>query len=247
MPTKIEKKIVGYAVVAKDAAPAQEAAAPVQAQPVQAPVFSPTVMNESVARPDILVGRTYKISKSPATEHAMYVTINDIVLDAGTKHEVRRPFEVFINSKNMDQFQWVVAMTRIISAVFRKGGDVSFLAEEMKAVFDPHGGYFRPGGFVPSLVAEIGGIIEQHLKGLGMIEDPGMDPATRALLDEKRRAYEAVHAAPATPAANSIATVETDTGGYPASATLCNKCHTKAVVIMDGCATCLECGNSKCG
>ncbi len=107
-------------------------------------------MHESVERPETLVGSTYKI-KSPLFEHALYVTINDIVLNAGTQHELRRPFEIFINSKNMDHFQWIVALTRIMSAVFRKGGDVTFLVEELKAVFDPRGGYFKAGGvYMPS-------------------------------------------------------------------------------------------------
>ena len=96
-------------------------------------------MTEEVQRPEMLVGSTYKI-KTPVSDHAMYVTINDIVLNEGTPYEQRRPFEVFINSKNLDHFQWIVALTRIISAVFRKGGDVTFLVDELKAVFDPRGG-----------------------------------------------------------------------------------------------------------
>ena len=114
-------------------------------------------------RPEVLIGSTYKI-KTPVSDHAMYVTINDIVINEGTEHEQRRPFEVFINSKNLDHFQWIVALTRIISAVFRKGGDVTFLVEELKAVFDPRGGYWQPGGrFMPSIIAELGYVIEKHL------------------------------------------------------------------------------------
>src|SRR5690606_31007823 len=108
-------------------------------------------MHEKLARPEILEGNTYKI-KTPLSDHALYITINDVVLNPGTDHEVRRPFEIFINSKNLEHFQWVVALTRVISAVFRKGGDVTFLVEELKAVFDPQGGYFKSGGrFMPSL------------------------------------------------------------------------------------------------
>ncbi len=147
-------------------------------------------MHESVERPETLVGSTFKI-KSPLFEHALYVTINDIVLNAGTKHELRRPFEIFINSKNMDHFQWIVALTRIMSAVFRKGGDVTFLVEELKAVFDPRGGYFKAGGvYMSSIVAEIGSVVEQHMKNIGLIHDPEMDEATRKLIAEKRAAYE---------------------------------------------------------
>ncbi len=127
-------------------------------------------MDESLQRPETLIGMTYKI-KSPLFEHALYVTINDIVLNAGTPHEQRRPFEIFINSKNMDHFQWIVALTRIMSAVFRKGGDCTFLVEELKAVFDPRGGYLKKGGiYMPSIVAEIGAVLERHLIAIGMLE-----------------------------------------------------------------------------
>jgi hypothetical protein len=190
MAIKIEKKIKGYNVVKPEdkAAPAAVAA---PAAPKEAPKAEVIQMHESLERPETLVGSTYKI-KSPLFEHALYVTVNDIVLNAGTPHEQRRPFEIFINSKNMDHFQWIVALTRIISAVFRKGGDVTFLVEEMKAVFDPRGGYFKPGGiYMPSIVAEIGAVIEQHMKTIGLIHDPEMDESTKRLIAEKRAAYEA--------------------------------------------------------
>jgi hypothetical protein len=208
-------------------------------------------------------------------EHAMYVTINDIVLNAGTEHELRRPFEVFINSKSMEHFQWIVALTRIMSAVFRKGGDVTFLVEEMKAVFDPKGGYFKAGGvYMPSLVAELGSIVEDHLKSIGMIHDPEMSVHQRALIAEKRKQYEerskknsdvAAPGASPSPAkagegrdgGSSASTssadhdediaVTGDGASFPPSATMCHKCSTKALVLMDGCATCLNCGYSKCG
>lgn len=194
MAVKIEKKIKGYSVVtqedkAKDAR-AAEAAAAARNAPVELPVADVIQMHERIERPEILIGSTYKI-KSPLFEHALYVTINDIVLNAGTEHESRRPFEIFINSKNMDHFQWIVALTRIMSAVFRKGGDVTFLVDEMKAVFDPRGGYFKAGGvYMPSLVAEMGAIVEDHLKSIGMIHDPEMSDSQRALIAEKRAAYE---------------------------------------------------------
>ena len=136
-------------------------------------------MHEKLERPEMLIGSTYKI-KTPVSDHAMYVTINDIVLNEGTEHEQRRPFEIFINSKNLDHFQWIVALTRIISAVFRKGGDVTFLVEELKAVFDPRGGYWQPGGkFMPSIIAELGHVIEKHLQMIGLLRKPehGRAPA----------------------------------------------------------------------
>ena len=136
--------------------------------------------------PEELHGATYKI-KTPMSDHALYITINDIVLNVGTDHAQRRPFEIFINSKNMDHFQWVVALTRVISAVFRKGGDCTFLVEELKAVFDPQGGYFKRGGkFSPSLVAEIGEAIEDHLMKIGMLESPELGAHQQAILAEKR-------------------------------------------------------------
>jgi hypothetical protein len=128
-------------------------------------------MHEKVERPEMLLGSTYKI-KTPLSDHALYVTINDIVLNPDTPYEKRRPFEIFINSKNMDHFQWIVALTRIVSAVFRKGGDVTFLVEELRSVFDPQGGYFKRGGkYTPSLVAEIGDAIDAHMRMIGMIRD----------------------------------------------------------------------------
>ena len=255
MAIKIEKKIKGYAVVKPEdkAAPAAASAAPAAApkaakpEPKQAEVIQ---MHESVERPEQLIGSTFKI-KSPLFEHALYVTINDIVLNAGTPHEQRRPFEIFINSKNMDHFQWIVALTRILSAVFRKGGDVTFLAEEMKAVFDPRGGYFKSGGvYMPSIVAEIGAVIEQHMKNIGLIHDPEMDESTRKLIAEKRAAYEqaTVGAHPVRDASDEkAAKPDTTANGFPPGATLCAKCNTQALVLMDGCQTCLNCGYSKCG
>ena len=261
MAIKIEKKIKGYNVV-KPEDKAAPAPAPVPVKEA-APVAEVIQMHESLERPETLVGSTYKI-KSPLFEHALYVTVNDIVLNAGTKHEMRRPFELFINSKNMDHFQWIVALTRILSAVFRKGGDVTFIVEELKAVFDPRGGYFKAGGvYMPSIVAEIGAVVEQHMKSIGLIHDPEMSDATRALIAEKRAAYEKA-AKPAMPAAATAAApvgagsagdasqaaaeaAHMNASGFPAGATLCAKCNTQALVLMDGCQTCLNCGYSKCG
>jgi hypothetical protein len=227
MAMKIEKKIVDYGV---RSAQATENAAPVTttAEVIQ--------MHERLERPEELVGSTYKI-KTPLSEHSLYVTINDVVLNIGTEHEQRRPFEIFINSKNMEHFQWIVALTRIISAVFRKGGDVTFMVEELHSVFDPRGGYFKKGGkYMPSLVAEIGDAIERHLQGIGLLRAPELEDHQKALIAEKR----AQVAAGDTPAASGDE-------AFPATAQLCAKCSTKAVVLLDGCMTCLNCGDSKCG
>ena len=250
MAIKISKKIKSYSVATPDDKAATPAPAPVAAAPAPLPTAEIIQMHERVERPETLVGATYKI-KSPLFEHALYVTINDIVLNPGTEHELRRPFELFINSKNMEHFQWIVAITRIVSAVFRKGGDVTFLAEEMKAVFDPRGGYFKAGGvYMPSIIAEIGGVIEEHLKSIGMIVDPEISDAQRALIAEKRAAYENrskknPELSAAAPAGDIAVTGEGTS--FPPSATMCSKCNTKALVLMDGCQTCLNCGYSKCG
>ena len=231
MATKIDKKIKGFSVKGANAP------APAVTPASNAPEF--VRMNEKLARPEHLEGATYKI-KPGGMEHAMYVTINDIVLNEGTEQEHRSPFEIFINSKNMEEFQWVVALTRIMSAVFRKGGDVTFMVEELKAVFDPKGGYWKPGTgkFVPSVVAEIGMVVEQHLEKIGVLQKEGLSDAQKALIAEKRAKATGAGA----PAAN-----DAETGGYPPGATMCPKCNQKAMVIMDGCATCLACGHSKCG
>jgi hypothetical protein len=244
MTIKIETKIVDYAVdkpdSEKEAAAATPATDTATAEAAAAEIRregNVIHMHERLERPEMLIGSTYKI-KTPVSDHAMYVTINDIVLNQGTDNEVRRPFEVFINSKNLDHYQWIVALTRIISAVFRKGGDVAFLVEELKAVFDPRGGYWKPGGkFMPSIIAELGHVIEKHLESIGLIKAPGIDEHQQALIDAKRKEFEEGKA-------------QTDAfaeSSYPEGAQLCNKCSTAAVIMMDGCMTCLNCADSKCG
>ncbi|HWP94300.1 MAG TPA: NrdJb [Gammaproteobacteria bacterium] len=248
MAIKIEKKIVKYAVQKPEEAKPAETAAPApraEAAPARTETTEPRKelakviqMHEKLERPEVLLGSTYKV-KTPVSDHAMYITINDIVLNPGTPHEQRRPFEIFINSKNLDHFQWIVALTRIISAVFRKGGDVTFLVEELKAVFDPRGGYWKPGGkFMPSLIAEIGHVIEDHLKQIGLIKETELDEHQKKLIAQKRAEFEAA-------AKQKDAFV--DDSKYPAGAQLCMKCNTAAVIMMDGCMTCLNCGDSKCG
>ena len=173
-------------------------------------------IGEPLARPESLEGSTYKI-KWPDTEHAIYITINDVVLN-----ERRRPFEVFINSKNMEHFAWTVGLTRMISAVFRRGGDVSFVVEEMKAVFDPRGGAWIRGKYVPSILAAIGGVIEQHMISIGFLEAEGMglkgDP-------------------------QSVVTEISQMS----SKISCSSCGSFDVRKIEGCDTCASCGYSKCG
>ncbi|MEH6472971.1 MAG: NrdJb [Halopseudomonas sp.] len=239
MATKIEKKIVGFKVVSAEEKEKQAL------QAVEDAKSSLERVHEDLPRPEFLMGSTYKI-KTPMSEHALYITINDMVLNQGTEHEQRHPYEMFINSKNMEQFQWVVALTRVISAVFRKGGDVTFMVEELKAVFDPKGGYFKKGGkFMPSLVAEIGEAIEHHLKLIGLMESDGLDEHQKALIDSKRKEYDAMQNGGST--TDEPAASNDDKGAFPADAQLCIKCNVKAAILMDGCYTCLNCGDSKCG
>src|ERR1700686_4682973 len=236
--TRIDKKIVKYRVLKPEDKEAAKNAAPpeVLAHSRDGRTAKVIRMHEEIQRPEVLIGSTYKI-KTPVSDHAMYVTINDIVLNEGTPHGQRRPFEVFINSKNLDHFQWIVALTRVISAVFRKGGDTTFLVDELKAVFDPKGGYWQPGGkFMPSTIAELGYVIERHLQSIGLLKKPELDVHQRKMVDEKRAEFEA-------------RTKQTDAfskSHFPEGAQLCAKCSTAAVVMMDGCNTCLNCGDSKC-
>lgn len=236
MAVKIEKKIVGYALVnEQDKKDAEAKVAELAAQKEAAGKV--VQLGEPLSRPDKLVGNTYKI-KTPVTEHALYITINDVMMNEGTPQEHRRPFEIFINSKNMEHFQWIVALTRVMSAVFRKGGDVTFLVEELRSVFEPSGGYFKKGGkFIPSLVAEIGEVVEQHLQEIGMLKKPGLDQHQQKLVDEKRFEYMEKQAKSGE---------EVNADGFPKGSQLCNKCNTKASIVMDGCLTCLNCGESKC-
>ena len=173
-------------------------------------------LTEPLDRPAALEGATYKI-KWPGSEHAIYITINDIVQGGH-----RRPFEVFINSKNMEHFAWTVALTRMISAVFRRGGDVSFVVEELKAVFDPRGGAWMQGKYVPSILAAIGAVIERHMVATGFLAGEGMglkaDPEAERMI---------VGEAPRGPA--------------------CPSCGSYAMRMVEGCMTCADCGHSKCG
>ena len=216
---KIDKRIVKYRVEKpEDKAAEEKAAAPAAKEPVEPRKEGNVIwMNEKLERPEVLVGSTYKI-KTPVSDHAMYVTI--------------------INSKNLDHFQWIVALTRIISAVFRKGGDVTFLVDELKAVFDPRGGYWQPGGkFMPSIIAELGYVIEKHLHSIGLLKSAELEEERKKLIEQKRAEYEARQKQ-----VDAFAKSH-----FPEGAQLCGKCSTAAVVLMDGCMTCLNCGDSKCG
>ena len=226
MSIKIEKKIVSYSAVEKIDEQKDEK------KEIPAEVVR---IGEPLARPDKITGSTYKV-KTPVTEHALYITINDVIMNEGTDQEHRRPFEIFVNSKNMEHFQWIVGLTRVMSAVFRKGGDLTFLIEELESVFDPNGGYYKKGGkYVPSLVAELGQVVEEHLQNIGMLKVTEPEKHQQQLIDDKKAEYLKKNP-------NKL-----DESGFPKDAQLCNKCQTKAAIMMDGCLTCLNCGESKCG
>jgi hypothetical protein len=162
MVKKIQQKIVGMAVVHDNAVP--------QHDPGQ--MLDKDRQPEKTQRPAELLSSTYTIS-TPLIEQNLSLTISDVILNQGTQHELRRPFEISINSENMDDLQWLVVLLRIISAVFRKGGDVSFLVEELRGAFDPgtdDGN--RDGRHVLSLVSGIGDILETHLR---QIRIPGVE------------------------------------------------------------------------
>jgi len=179
-------------------------------------------------RPEELPGRTYKI-KWPGSDHAIYITINDVVQDSR-----RRPFEIFINSKNMEHYAWTVALTRMISAVFRRGGDVSFVVEELKAVFDPRGGQWMEGRYVPSLLAAIGGVIERHLVEIGFLA-PADQPRIAEATEQRLRL--------------AVGARDGDGGGSVVASNLrqCPNCGAASLTHQEGCDVCLNCGYSRCG
>ncbi|MFK7994113.1 MAG: NrdJb [Granulosicoccus sp.] len=239
---KISKKIVGYSVAKPTDSNSEAQTGSKIASTASGTTADVIQMHEKLERPNKLIGSTYKL-KTPehVSEHAMYITINDIVLNEGTENELRRPFEVFINSKNLEHYQWIVALTLIMSAVFRKGGDITFLVDELRSVFDPRGGYWNKGKYMPSIIAEIGEVIESHLIDIGMLKGNGPDEEQAKLIEEKKAQLRAK-----SEAASDQDSASTDEP-WMASATLCAKCSTKSVVLMDGCQTCMNCGESKCG
>ncbi len=206
--------VTGSVLTVSEEKKAPEVVANDDAEP-QRPHGDVIYMSEPLDRPQTLEGATYKL-KWHDSEHAIYLTINDIIVGGH-----RRPFEVFINSKNMEHYAWTLALTRMISAVFRRGGDVSFVVEELKAVFDPRGGAWVQGKYIPSILAAIGGVIEQHLVAIGFLEGEGMglksDPTAKVVgLDTPR-------------------------------GKACPSCGQFSMMMVEGCMTCSSCGHSKCG
>jgi ribonucleoside-diphosphate reductase alpha chain len=190
-------------------------------------------LTQPLDRPEALPGATYKL-QWPESDHALYITVNDIVQDGR-----RRPFEVFINSKNTEHYAWTVALTRMISAVFRRGGDVAFVVEELKAVFDPRGGQWMRGKYVPSLLAAIGEVLEQHMVAIGFMPSPGAErdahrlPRAVAVNDSGR--------------GNASGHAQGHGGETAMRFRQCPKCGQASLIRQEGCDSCTSCGYSKCG
>jgi ribonucleoside-diphosphate reductase alpha chain len=235
-------EITGAVLEAMPEAPPQRQVQPSRLRPSQAelPLPAPTAvvaarptdvyeaggvvyMTQPLSRPESLPGQTYKINW-PESEHALYITLNDIVQDGR-----RRPFEIFINSKNMEHYAWTVALTRMISAVFRRGGDVSFVVEEMQAIFDPRGGAWMGGRYVPSILAAIGDAIEQHMIEIGFLPPKHRNDHTE----------EGVR----------VVNLAAEPQGTLAAPRLrqCPKCGQAALIRIENCDQCTNCDYSKCG
>jgi len=205
VPLKIDKKIIGWSVRTNTDEQGN----------------THTVKEaETLDRPPVVEGRTYKISPA-VTDSAMYITINDLILEDGS----HRPIEMFISSKHVPHQQWITALTRMISAIFRKPGPFLFVAEELQQIFDPQGGYFAGGRMVPSVVAHVGTILQEHFEHIGIMEKPEISADQKVVMADKLEQA-------------------TDKG---MSMMTCPKCHQPALVRLDGCDTCTSCGDSKCG
>jgi hypothetical protein len=237
-PVKITQRITGWGIK-KDAEVIEERLTREeweQRYPRLPEVVNKFGIHEKVKRDPILKGETYQIN-TPKEAHSLYVTINDQIIDGE-----RFPFEIFVNCKNMQHFQWVTALTKVISAVFRKGGDISFLIEELSNVFDPAGGHFtkgnkhKKGKFMPSLVAELGEVLRLHLEGLkeqqntqiiGIPLENVVSTVLDVIVEE-------------TLVNNRDEKIKKPTGS------LCPECYTLSMVMQEGCLCCKECGYSKC-
>ena len=201
-------------------------------------------MTAPLDRPEALPGKTYKI-RWPDSEHALYITLNDVVMDGR-----RRPFEVFINSKNMEHYAWTVALTRMISAVFRRGGDVSFVVEELKAVFDPRGGQWMEGRYVPSLLAAIGDVIERHMIDIGFLrpgEGAPADPYAASGMLRAAAGGEYAALPPSSAGSGGDAPGLVVSGPVARLMRHCPKCGQPGLIRQEGCDVCTSCGYSKCG
>lgn len=225
-----DKKIIGYKILAEET-PKDEG-------------FIPEHMNEGVERPFKLHGTTYKL-KPLGHERGLYLTINDIVMNAGTDHEQRYPYEVFLNSRQMENFEWITALTCFISAVWRKGGNINFSVDELESTFSPKGSYMGPdhhnpgkNKFYDSVVSEIGSIVRLHFIELGL-----MKPVYN--INQEQEMKQAVQI-PEEELNNKEDTSELEPGTFRMDKK-CSECDSDIFRMADNCPTCVDCGNSKCG
>lgn len=246
----INKKIVSYSIAKEGEEPAttldEGAIEELVAKEAEKRIKAAT---EQLKRPEMLMGATYQI-RSPNDDHSIYVTINDTITGIGTESERRRPFEIFFNTKNQEHVQWMNALALITSAVFKnalsmaevseKAGDISFVVDQLRSVFDPKGGYYVGNGkFANSLVAQIGDCLEAHMITIGAIVKEEMTDAQKEIIEEKKQAFLAKNKAVGKPE-------ESKESEAISGAVICSKCNEKAVIVMDGCAVCTACGDSRC-
>jgi hypothetical protein len=245
---KIDKKITRYTVVAQAAIAEMKAAVASESESEVKPIHSLEVMSSDWKRPHALPASVYKIEKCPnSPDAAVYVTVSNAILNPGTEQETIVPAEIFINSKDVSHQQWITALTRTISAIFRKGGDVGFIVDELLGICDPGAGFLHRGVWHPSLVSQVGGVIREHLashKEVKLKKPYSYDSEVQKNPNlEENQDYEAQMSV--------YKPFEKEESGesssYPPNATICPKCNHKAAILMDGCSTCLACGDSKCG
>jgi ribonucleoside-diphosphate reductase alpha chain len=237
---------------------------PVISGPPAGDVSAVVYMSKPLERSPVLAGFTYKLSW-PGQDNALYITINDIER-AGRLC----PFEIFINTKNLEHYAWTVALTRMISAVFRRGGDLAFVVDELKAIFDPQGGRWIEGRYVPSLLAAIGEVIERHMIRIGFMRPAEGEAGGRSAAARKSAAAAAADGTQAAAAAavliEAMPGVDGGHHGMPHTFEVhppdalgargaaagtglgrpCPRCANLSLVRTEGCWSCRTCGYARC-
>ncbi len=252
-PIEISKKITGVSVLSKDVNKENNPAAAIEKECPRVELIQETT------RPNQLDSRTYKIKPSSGYEHAYYVSISNVVLNEGTALKEVRPYEIFINTKDKINVQWVHALTFMMSAIFRKGGEYMFLLDELREVSSPNSGWFgqhtRGGNprYIESMVSAIADTIAFHVEqtcGVG-IKEIELSAEAKTIIAEKKAEYLKHHASSKSPTNEAtevtLPEMDSDDAGMP-NAQDCPKCKVRnAVIKLDGCLTCVSCGDSKCG
>jgi ribonucleoside-diphosphate reductase alpha chain len=169
---------------------------------------------EVMERPRILQGRTYKL-KWPQTGDNWYITIT---------HRGGVPFEVFITTKVAAHAEWVQALSILLTAVLRRGGDVKFLITELQGIHSASGGQYitEQRKFRHSQVAAIGGVIEEEFRVLGMFGTTEPEPEVQK----------------AVPPGVTFGQI-----GEPGC---CPECGARPLVHQEGCEKCQICSYTRC-